>query len=186
MRFGIEDFQWKYIHNRKFEQKQFTSFSDNLEIYEQHMLGREKSLAGDEIPEEWFGSSKIGQKIGRAIWNFDKNHEVIMHPQITGDDGKVIHVFIYLFRKFRSSEEYSSLAHNLLDLVKASIPHATLISIVLYFRSNLNLKIIADLLWTQDGFISYKDELRKNSNILTPIFSLFMKISKRIRKSKQK
>ena len=179
MRFGVEDFQWKYIHNRKLGKKQFTPIPYDLEIHEQHMLGREKLLAREEIPEEWFGSSKISAKIGKAIWSFDENHEVIMHPHVTSDDGKTVHVFINLFRKFRKSEEYSSLAHNLLNLVRELAPHATLISIVFYFRSGLNSKFIADLQWTNDGLIFYKDELKKNGNILTPMFSLFYRISKR-------
>ncbi len=186
LRFGVEDFQWKYINNRKLGKKQFTPISFELEIHEQHMLGKEKLLAKEEIPEKWFGSSKISQKIGKAIWDFDENHEVIMHPSVLGDEGKAVHVFINLFRKFRKSEEYSSLAHNLLSLVKELAPHATLISIVFYFRSGLNSKTIADLQWTSDGAIFYKDELKKKSNFLTPIFSLFLKTRKRTQKPKQK
>jgi hypothetical protein len=184
MRFGIEDFQWKYVHNRKLGKLIFNPIPDAPEIREQHALGREKFLVGQEIPEEWFGNGKINQKIGKAIWDFDESHEVIMHPVITGDDGKSVHVFVNLFRKFRKSEEYSSLAHNLLKIVQELAPHATLISIVLLFRSSLDAKFLADLQWTNDGLIFYKDELKKNGNFLTPIFSLFYKIGRRKQKRK--
>ena len=107
-----------------------------------------------------------------------------MHPVITGDDGKSVHVFVNLFRKFRKSEEYSSLAHNLLKLAQELAPHATLISVVLLFRSSLDAKFLADLQWTNDGLIFYKDELKKDGNFLTPIFSLFYKIGRRKQKRK--
>jgi len=184
MRFGVEDFSWKYVHNRKLAKLIFNPIPDAPELLEQHTLGREKLLAGEKIPEEWFGSGKINKKIGKAVWDFDEKHEVIMHPVVRGDDGKSVHLFISLFRKLSKSEEYSSLIHSLLKLVQDLAPQATLISIVFYLRSGLNSKFLADLQWTNDGLIFYKDELKKDGNFLTPIFSLFYKIGRRKQKRK--
>ena len=184
MRFGIEDFQWKYVHNRKLDKLIFNPIPDDLEILEQHTLGRDKLLAGEEIPGEWFGSSKINQKIGKAMWDFDETHEVIMHPIIRGDDGKSVHVFVHLFRRFHTSDQYSFLAHSLLKLVQNLVPQANLITIIFYFRAAWDAKFLADLQWTNDGLIFYKDELKKEGNFLTPIFSLFYKLSRRKQKRK--
>jgi hypothetical protein len=176
LRFGVEDFQWKYIHNRKLNIKQFSPIHSDLEIQEKHILGREKFLAGKEIPFEWFGTNKKNSNTGRAIWESDKNHEVIMHPCVYGEDDKNLHVSICLFRKLQSSSEYSDLVHKTLALIQEKNPQAKTILIHFHFRSGLN-KVIAELMWTESGTISYKDELKKKGNFLTPMFSLARKVS---------
>jgi len=182
MRFGVEDFQWKYIHNRKVSKKQFTSIPYELEIQEQHLLGREKFMAGEEIPAEWFGNNKRNSETGRTIWESDEQHEVIMHPCVFGDDDKVLHISINLFRKFPISLDYSNLAHQLLGIIRQKNPHAKMIVINFYFRSSLSSNVIADLQWHGDNLLFYKDELQKKRNILTPIFSLILKLRKRAKK----
>lgn len=185
LRFGIEDFQWKYIHNRKFNKKQFNSIHSTSEIQEQHTLGREKLLAGQEIPLEWFGTDKRSSEIGVEIWELDKTHELIMHPCVYGTGDKNLLISICLFRKLQKSSEYSDLAHKILALVQEKNPSAKNILIHFHFRSAIN-KVIAELTWIEGGFLTYKDELKKENKILKSIFSLFYRVKSQRKVKKKK
>ncbi|RJP49937.1 MAG: hypothetical protein C4586_06605 [Anaerolineaceae bacterium] len=185
LRFGVEDFQWQYIHNRKLDRKQFNSIRSDLEIQEQHMLGREKSLAGETIPLEWFGTDNKSSETGIAIWDLDKSHELIMHPCVYGTGDKNLLVSICLFRKLQTTSEYSELAHKILAVVQEKNPYVETIVIHFHFRSALN-KVIAELMWMDDDFITYKDELKKDNKVLQSIFSTLSKLKSGREKKKNK
>lgn len=184
LRFGIEDFQWKYLNNRRLSIKQFSPIPFDLEIQEQHLLGREVLSSAKNIPPEWFGNNKINSEIGKLIWESDETHEIIMHPIVFGEENRVLHVSIHLFRRLLKSEDYSNLTDQVLSLVRQKAPNATLIAINLYFRSSLSSKIVADLQWTSDGQIFRKNELQKKRTFLSPLFSLFFWISRKRKKKK--
>lgn len=165
IRFGVEDFQWKYIHNRKLSIKQFDPIPGAIEIHEQHLLGREKYLEEKEIPFEWFGDNKKTANLGKAIWDSDVNHEVIMHPRVFGSGEKVIHISVHLFRRLKKSEEYSLLVHNIFDLAKKVFPNANLFSVDVYHRSSLSSKVIAKL-ESIEGIVTYQDERQREFKLL--------------------
>ena len=160
MKAEMEILDWKYIHNRKVQYKDFTTISrEAFEDDEQHLLGRQYSLTGKKIPTNWFGDSPKSVEIGKAIWENDIEHELVMHPRVNGNV-KTIHVHVHLFRKLSTTEAYKSLVDKYLDIIHNKVRKANLITINLYYRSGK--VILADLMWTKElGEFQYSDEIKK-------------------------
>ncbi len=134
---GSNEWNWEYIHNFRADLQSFSPVPESVNLDdENHLLGRDKYLKGEKVPESWFGMKGECSRIGLHLWQLDSQHTVIMHPLIWEiKDKRILNIEIRLFKKFPRESDYVELAKTALRIALEEISSNPLrINVFFYYR----------------------------------------------------
>lgn len=148
---------WQFLHNKATGFREFNEVPlDTDELRYQHFLGKEYFAKELNIPNGWFGNTSKGVKLGKAIWDSDKNHEWVLHPFVF-ESKRMFFLEIYLIKRKETSEQYHDLVKSLFNLTRQIIPTAQNVVIDLYFRDTVD--VLAHLMLNDNiNLVDYRDE----------------------------
>jgi hypothetical protein len=148
---GKENFNWHYVHKPKFEPAIFTRIPENIDFStEEHLLGRDCLVQGKPIQDSWFGKTPIMAAIGRAIWDSDKGHHIMMHPSAWKiKDKEILNIEIRLFKNLPTSADYINLAIKSLQIARKFSGNLNTVNIFFPYRFEGNWS--RDFQLTDDG-----------------------------------
>ncbi len=167
---GIPGQRWRLIHNKPRGLKKFEPMHLSAdELRYQNGLGRDRLEEGREIPDEWFGNSPRGVRLGKFVWATDPSHELIMHPYVYLSDAKGRSVFldVHVLKRLGNPEQYRDSVRKWLALIRTEFPDLQTVSVDVYFRDSLDW--LAHMFWDRQlSYVDYKDESQKESRIESP------------------
>lgn len=164
---GMPGNRWQLLHNKT---RRIRTFEPNPlildELRYQHFLGMDSLQERMEIPDDWFGNTLHGIVLGRAVWDADVEHELVLHPYVF-ESGAILSLETHLMKRLAKSGQYRQYIRELLTLTRQKIPDAHSIWIELYFRDTINT--LARLNWSKQlSYVEYRDEIDARSRIEKP------------------
>jgi hypothetical protein len=148
--------RWHLVDNRNNDLYSF----DHIPAFDSgfrgaHFLGRELWEHDDAIPWEWFGETEDTATIGRAIWEQDREHTLVLHPYVH-KAGDMLVINLRLLKRLTTGESYKQLTISVLNLLFQRVQPGA-ISISAYYRDTLDS--LVDLTWNAElNMVSYSDE----------------------------